>query len=579
VPTDPPPPVPPAAPVPPPSPSPSPTPSEAPRDLEIERSQVPVLGNRPTLKGTGTGTGQEGSALPPAAETPGRSRINPGVPAGSAADAAVEASPFVLPATALPLGRQSVSLSVDVVGPAVVNLNQVATLKIVVRNTGTSDAMGVVVRDELPESLALLSSQPEAEQGSDRLLFWKLNTLAAGAQRDILVKVKTIKTGEINHAATVTMLAGSRSRTIVREPKLKVEQTATPGKVLKGQAVQFKIAVTNTGDGPARNVVLRAKLSPGLRVDSPEPNDQNLFEQTLDQLDAGQRLVLDPLVADTVAAGEQTCRVDAQSTDVTTSGDDARCVANVTVVEPKLKLAISGEDKRFTDTIATYNITVENPGTATAHNVRVLATLPLSGRLVSAPPSGAGNRWDPSSGKLLWTIPQVEPGENEKVTLTFQVRMGAPGFYSVTAEARGDGGLSPKAALCKTEVLGLVDLEFEVLEQRRVVDVNDFTAFKIRIKNIGTKDATNLLVRATLSKNIVPDATSGNDGKEAKWNEAESLVVFPPIDRLAVGKETVLGIKVQAKDKGFATCRVYLVHDEQDEPLEDMAAFKITPLR
>src|SRR5262249_7306387 len=156
---------------------------------------------------------------------------------------------------------------------------------------------------------------------------------AAGSQRDILVKVKMIKTGEVNHAATVTMQAGSRSRTIVREPKLKVEYSATPGKVLKGQAVQFKIFVTNTGDGPARNVVLRAKLSPGLRVDSPEPNDQTLFEQVLDQIEAGQRLPLDPLVADTVAAGEQTCRIDAQSVDVTTSGDDARCLATVTVVE------------------------------------------------------------------------------------------------------------------------------------------------------------------------------------------------------------------------------------------------------
>ena len=195
------------------------------------------------------------------------------------------------------------------------------------------------------------------------------------------------------------MLAGSKSRTTVREPKLKVEQTATSGKVLKGQPVTFKITISNPGDGPARNVVVQAKLSPGLRHESGEPNDQNLFEQTLDQIEPHQRVVLDALVADTLLAGEQTCVVVAQSTDVTTSRDDARSVATVTVIEPKLKVTIAGDEKRFTDTIATYTITVENPGTATAHNVYVAAIAAAqwpAGR-ASLPAAGAGTRPSGSS--------------------------------------------------------------------------------------------------------------------------------------------------------------------------------------
>ena len=102
--------------------------------------------------------------------------------------------------------------------------------------------------------------------------------MPAGAERIINVKVKPIKVGPFEHAATVTMLAGSKSRTIVREPKLKVEQTATTGKVLKGQPVQFRITISNPGDGPARNVLVQARLSPGLRVDSGGTSPQNLFE-------------------------------------------------------------------------------------------------------------------------------------------------------------------------------------------------------------------------------------------------------------------------------------------------------------
>jgi uncharacterized repeat protein (TIGR01451 family) len=376
------------------------------------------------------------------------------------------------------------------------------------------------------------------------------------------------------------MLAGGKSRTIVREPKLKVEQTAPTGNVLKGQPVQFKITVTNPGTGPARNVIVQAKLSPGLRHESGEPNDQNLFEQTLDKVEPGQRIVLETLVADTVQAGEQSCLVVAQSSDVTTSADEARSQAIVTVVEPKLKMTIAGDDKRFTDTIATYHVTLENPGSATVHNALVLVTLPPSGHLVLPPPSGT--RWESSTGKLLWKVPQVEPGEKETAKLTFQVRMGGVGFYHVGAVARADGGLNASESF-NTDVHGLADLEFDVIERRRVDDNDDTTAFQIRIKNVGTKEATQILVKAWYSPNIKPLETSNgtDDRTEAKVNPSKQLIAFPAIDRLAPGKEVVLGIKVQAVDQGQAKCKVSLMHDDMNEKesLEGMASFKITARR
>jgi uncharacterized repeat protein (TIGR01451 family) len=455
----------------------------------------------------------------------------------------------------------------------------VATLKIIVKNTGTSDAMGVVVRDELPDGLTFVGSVPEAEQ-SDSLLFWRLNTVPAGAERTIALRVKTVKVGPFDHAATVTMRAGGKSRTIVREPKLKVEQVASTGNVLKGQPVQFKITITNPGTGPARNVIVQAKLSPGLRHESGEPNDQNLFEQRLDQIEPGHRVELETLVADTIQAGEQTCLVVAQSPDVSTSPDDARSLSTVTVVEPKLKMTITGDDKRYTDTNATYNVTLENPGTATTHNAAVLVTLPLSGRLVQPAPPEA--RWDPSTGKLLWKVPQIEPGEKEKRTLTFQVRMGNVGFYQVGAAARADGGLSASAN-CNTDVIGLTDFEFEIRAKSRVVDVNDTNTLQIRIKNVGTKDATRLLVSAEYSKNVQPLETSNgtDDRTEAKFNPSKQLIAFPAIDRLPHGKEIVLGIKVKAIEEGLATCHIHLVHDElrEKEVLDDMAAFRVTAPR
>jgi hypothetical protein len=270
----------------------------------------------------------------------------------------------------------------------------------------------------------------------------------------------------------------------------------------------------------------------------------------------------------------------AQSADVTTSKDDAKSVATVVVVEPKLKLAIDGDGKRFTDTIASYHVSVENPGTSTAHNVRVLVTLPLTGRFVGPPPGGA--RWDPSSGRLLWTIPQIDPGEKAKTALPFQVRMGGVGFYKVTVDARADGGLSDQTSF-STDVVGMADVEVEVNELRRFVDVGDETAFQIRVKNVGTKEARRILVRAELSKNIVPFETNNgtDDPTKALWNPEKQLLVFPEVVQLEHGKEIIMGIKVKAEGEGWGTCHVFLLHDElsETEPFQDMAQFRITAPR
>ena len=55
----------------------------------------------------------------------------PAVPAGEASNAVVDV---------LPLGKQSVAVTVDVQAPSTMNLNQEATLKLIVRNSGAHDA-------------------------------------------------------------------------------------------------------------------------------------------------------------------------------------------------------------------------------------------------------------------------------------------------------------------------------------------------------------------------------------------------------------------------------------------------------
>lgn len=543
-------------------------PSETPApslDGDVERTQAPLMASP---SGVPAPSDAEKNPLPAAKEPAGQP---------SASLAPNEADELVLSSERLRTGVQSVGLSVEVKGPATLNLNTPATYKIIVSNPGTADAIGVVVRDALPPELEFVSSQPTEQRGPDTLLVWHLGTVRAGSKQEILLKVKPTKKGQFDHAATVTMRSGAKSRTTVYEPKLKVEQIVTSAKVLKGQTVEYRISVTNTGDGPARDVVVRAKLSPGLRADASDSSDQNLFELLLGDLLPGQHFPLDPLVAHAVLGDEQWCKVDVTSPDVAPGAEESRSTKTVMVIEPKLAVTMVGPKERYTDTIAAYAVTVQNPGTATARNVRVQVTLPVNVQLVKLPPNA---KFDIQSRRLTWDAFPVEPGEKDKVNLGFEVRMGGARLYDLTVQAVGDQGLNAKE-IVTTDVIALADLALEITEDRRVIDVDQVTTFTISVKNKGSKAASKILISGRHSPEVIVKKTAGTEEparykQDAAGKAVNGEFLFPMIERLDVGKEIVLGVQVQAIKTGLATCRIFVTHDDVEQPVEDMEKVRVT---
>jgi len=496
---------------------------------------------------------------------------------GEAASGKTDARPaesLVLKTEQIPAGRQTVGLAVEVVAPEVMNVNHSGTIKIVVKNTGAVDAKAVRIRYDLPPELEFVSAQPKQEQlAGEPSFYWGPKTVAAGSDWLILVKAKAIKVNMIDHAAQVTLAVGSRSRTVIQEPMLKVEQNVTPGQLLKGQQASFRIFVTNPGSGPARNVVVRATLSTGLKADG-----EDIVEQTIPVIQAQERMELEPLVADTIAGGEQTCTVLATSPDVS-GGPDAKATCSVIVLRPELDLVMTGPEIGYTDTFATYKVVVSNPGTAAAKDVRVtLAFPPNSGRLPNPLPSGAV--WNRTKSTVTWTIPKIEPKVGDtpgREMASFRVRLGSPGLYRVVGDARA-GDLHDSDAV-STTVTGLAEIELNVTERRRVVEVGEMPIFDITMRNVGSKTAKNLLVRAELSKNLTAKDIYGfDDNLEAK-PDSENGLVFPVIPALAVGRELKIGFRATATQAGSAKCRVFVMHDDlpdKDVPLEDIVQTRIT---
>ncbi len=126
------------------------------------------------------------------------------------------------------------------------------------------------------------------------------------------------------------------------------------------------------------------------------------------------------------------------------------------------------------------------------------------------------------------------------------------------------------------------DVDLVVSESKRVLDIGGTTTFQIRLRNYGTKDATNLQVTANLSKNLqVEKAGGGSKDVTVAMSKDKDAVTFGEISKLGPGKEIVLGVVVRVigEDPKLATCRVFVTHDDLTERFEDMAGVKITSTR
>ena len=504
-------------------------------------------------------------------------QVDPGVapaanaPASkSAANSGSPAIPYALPPEQLRSGAQAVGVTVKVLAPRDINLHQESTLKIVVTNTGSTPALGVEVFYLIPEALEVVETPQDVIKTGVHLI-WKVDTLAPGAERTLPLRVKAVKVGMLEHAASVVVRAGTKESTHVKQPLLKVEQSPRSRTVLKGTEARFDIRVSNPGTGPARNVLIQAKLSDGLRHEQGEH-----IQLLLPVLESGHQVDLDPLIADAVAGSMQSCTVTVSSPDVPQPTAEAVSKIELEVVEPMLDLKISGPDERYTDTIAMYTITVKNPGTAAAQGVRVGATIPLGGvPLPDATVDNYGRTYDPKKRLFLWNIPQLNHGE--EVNLEFAVRLGGLTIYKITTEARASRPIDLSAsAVCSTHVAGMAEIHFEVTEPRRVLDVGEETTYEVRIHNGGSKDATNLLVRAELSEHLKVASIPQNEAAKMP-PEARDQIAFDPIARLAPKGDILLKFNVKAVAPGVGSCRVNLFHDDlQGSFLSQSAVTRVT---
>ena len=443
-------------------------------------------------------------------------------------------------------GPQSPQLTIQKVAPPQIQVGKTVKFQVKVKNTGAAVAQNVEIRDQVPRGTELRATTPQASRGVGGELVWSLGALRPGEESSVEMEVMPIAQGEIGSVATVTFNAAASAKSIATKPELAIQASA-PRQVLLGQQVVLSITITNPGTGVATNVVVEEHVPAGLQhpagaelqyeVGSLKPNESRKIELRLVATQAG------PISNVLTARGANNLHTEDR--------------VDLEVLAPKLELTLDGPKRRYLEREAVYTVMVSNPGTASAHQVELVAHLPTGLKFVNANNSGS---YDQGTQTVHWLLEELPPRESGSVQLT-TVPVAA-GEQTIRIKGSAEQGLQTESAQ-SVLVEGIAAILFEVVDVADPIEVNGETTYEIRVVNQGSKAATNVKVVAEVPPGMRPIVADGPTQHAISGN----LVSFEGLARLAPKADTTYRIRVQGVKPGDQRIRVQLQTDELKTPV------------
>jgi uncharacterized repeat protein (TIGR01451 family) len=442
-------------------------------------------------------------------------------------------------------GVQSPVLTLQKLAPAEIQVGKKCSFAVRVRNTGNRAAHDVEVWDEVPQGTQLLGTSPRADVlGSE--VAWKLGSLSPGEERVVEMELLPADEGELGSVARVAFAAQASAKARCTRPALTLRLSAGP-QVMAGQTHRVQVEVANPGSGDATGVTLLENVPEGVSHEAGPA-----LEFVVGTLRAGETRRLElSLTAEQagVVHNVMTARADANL--------EVQAEAVFEVVAPELQVAIDGPQKRYLERPATYQVSIENPGTASARDVQLVTKLPRGMQFVSANNMG---EYDAATHSVYWSLAELPPSERgvvELVALPLQ-----PGEQRLEASTKAEQGLEDRA---ETNVLveGIEAVKFEVVDVDDPIEAGDETLYEIRVANQGSKEATNVQVAAQLEPGLRPIDAQG----DARHSLAGDRVLFEALPRLAPKAEASFRIRAQGVAAGDQRIRVQVTTDAHQQPI------------
>lgn len=444
-------------------------------------------------------------------------------------------------------------------------------------NEGKYVAKDVRIADKLPEGLTLVEGKPNASLGDIKPGETKeINFSGTIDKFDQGVYTKEF----VNKAAvssTTQTLETNQVSNLAQKGELRYSKTsdvAYDSEVLEGQEIEYTINVSNIGDAPIKNVVVKDSIPKGTSlVNTDGVNKDNTIEWNLTEIAPKQELVLKVKVKVEPLKGN-----DVKSTieNVALVNNNKTNVVVHHVVKPKLVSVKFAEKPSNTVVLAgdeiKYSVTTRNIGTADAKNIVVKDVIPAGVTLVEDSIYDKGV-YDKETNTVTWTLDTVPKNNLESKTVSFKVRVNEGEDREIRNVALvNDKETNEVKHYVKHERLDFiksVDKEIEVT-------VGQELTYTIKVTNNGTVDMKNIMIEDAVPEHtklvkILNNGSTG-DNKKLLWSLKEL--------KIGETKEVsfVVEVKKDTKDKtiipntalvnGMETNRVetLVLKEEPDAP-------------
>lgn len=451
------------------------------------------------------------------------------------------------------MSKQEPSVSLEWLGPTALKVGNPADYTLMVRNTSSIPVQKVVVQVRIPTTVKIGATEPKAE-GAEGVLMWDLGTLLSKQEKPLKIRFAHAAKGDVNCQAWVTFTGSASMKVQVREPKLLIK-TQAPEKVLVGDAANVILTVSNPGDCQAEAVKVAVSLGEGL-----ESARGNKASFDIGVLGAGEtRTVTIPCVAK--LAGGQKCEAYVEGD----NGLKAIDAINMSIIQPRLDLEVTGPKLRYLDRKATFNFKVTNPGDAPAVNVVVTEMIPAGFKFISA---DSGGQHDFATRTIKWFVGEIPAGQSKEVKA--ELVAVAIGDFNHKTVASASRGIKTEKELA-TKVEGLSAMLMEVVDTEDPVEVKGETAYEIRITNTGSKFENDVKLVCTIPPQMKFKDAQGPVKFEVIGNE----VVFQTIPKLAPRADATFKVIVTAAAKGDARFKATLISGGLTEPVTKQESTRV----
>ncbi len=417
------------------------------------------------------------------------------------------------------------------------NVGDTVTYTLTVNNAGPDSATNIVVVDQFPAGLTLVSSTPSVGTYNAANGMWTIPTLAANANATLRLVATVDTLGDKANTAEITsssqfdpdstpgnfaageddIASTSLSPQLVDLALAKLLDNPSPN---IGDTIQYTVRVTNTGPSPASGVVVTDQLPSGVTFVSSTPS-QGTYNATAGLWNVGNvavgetpTLTISATVLETLSETNTAEITAADQTDIdSTPGNNVATeddIASVTFVSQVADLSLTKDvDNASPDRGDNVNFTlrISNMGPDAATDVVVTDQLPPGLTFVSAAPTTGA--YSATSGR--WTIPRIEVNSQETLVITAMVQSGATATNraEVTSSRQFDPDSTPgnnvadeddSAAIVITP--NVVDVSVSASVDNDAPLEGETIAISILASNAGPANASGIIVTVPLPEGL-----------------------------------------------------------------------------